>query len=99
VTAWWVLWGLVVVWLIAWQTRRALCEASEHVRIITAAERTHDVGPDALRLLQDLDAHLDTYATQLAGLYKPSISPDPVLAAGCDRLHTAIRDHREEGTP
>jgi hypothetical protein len=62
-------------------------------RDVIAAAR-HDVGPDNLRLLEDLDAHLDAYAAQIAGLYEPLVSPDPVLAAGADRLWDAIRDEQ-----
>lgn len=51
-------------------------------------EQRHDVGPDALRLLQELDVHLDEY-----------VAADPELAAGFDRLRDAIRDHRTEDTP
>lgn len=48
----------------------------------------HDVGPDALRLLQELDTHLDEY-----------VAADPELSAGFDRLRNALREHRkEEGT-
>jgi hypothetical protein len=44
----------------------------------------HDVGPDALRLLQELDVHLDQTAAR-----------DPELAAGLHRLHAAIHEARE----
>lgn len=52
-------------------------------------DRTADVGPDSLRLLQELDAHLDDY-----------VAADPELAAGFDRLRDALREHRqqEDGT-
>ena len=53
----------------------------------------HDVGPDALLLLQDLDAHLDAHAAQLAGLYERLGPPDPAWAAGCERLWDAARAH------
>jgi hypothetical protein len=61
----------------AWQVRRTWL-----------AHRTQqpDVGPDALRLLQELDAHLDEY-----------VLADPELAAGFDRLRTAIRDEQQNG--
>lgn len=49
---------------------------------------TADVGPDALQLLEDLDAHLDAY-----------VAADPELAAGCARLWDAIHDHRTEDNP
>lgn len=103
-TAWWVLWALIVVWLAATVTRRVRREASNVDRIIADAQRTrvldgirHDVGPDSLRLLEDLDRHLDTYADQVAGLYEPMPSPDPVLAAGAHRVRAAINDQRKEG--
>ena len=65
------------------------------VRALVGQQVVHDVGPDALRLLQDLDAHLDQYSTQLAGLYERVGSPD--LDAGCDRLREAIRDEQNRG--
>jgi len=46
--------------------------------------RRHDVGPDALRLLEDLDKHLDAFALD-----------DPEVAAGLARLHAAVRDDRQ----
>lgn len=52
------------------------------------------VGPDSLRLLQDLDAHLDQHFTQLAGLYERVGPPTFDLDAGCDRLRQAIRDEQ-----
>lgn len=76
---WWVLWGSVAVALV-WQVRRALNEPLERDRIVaearlraeqlfgTGPEPDHDVGPDALRLLEDLDAHLDRQFAPLAGL-------------------------------
>ena len=54
----------------------------------------HDAGPDVLLLLQDLDAHLDAHAAQLAGLYERSGAPDPAWDAGCERLRDAIRDEQ-----
>ncbi len=45
---------------------------------------THPVNPKALRLLEELDAHLDDYVTA-----------DPELAAGFDRLRAAIRDEQQ----
>ncbi|KOG21769.1 hypothetical protein [Streptomyces viridochromogenes] len=77
-----------------WQIGRARRVESERDRIIREAEQ-HDVGPDALRLLQELDAHLDAYAAAVHGLYEqPHISPDPVLAAGRERLWDAVRDNQ-----
>ena len=60
-------------------------------------ETVHDVGPDGLRLLQDLDAHLDAHAAQLAGLYERLGPPGPEWNAGCERLWDAIRDERQKG--
>lgn len=57
-------------------------------------ETAHAVGPDPLRLLQDLDTHLDAHAAQLAGLYERLGPPGPEWDAGCERLWDAIRDHR-----
>jgi hypothetical protein len=62
----------------AWQVRRAW---RDH-----RAQQQPDVGPDALRLLQELNAHLDEY-----------VLTDPELAAGFDRLRTAIRDEQQKG--
>jgi hypothetical protein len=44
----------------------------------------HDVGPDTLLLLEDLDAHLDEH-----------VATDPYLAAGFARLRAAVRDEQE----
>lgn len=82
-------------WL-ACRLRRA---AATRDRLIREACNSYQ-GPDSLRLMQDLDAHLDTYATQLDGLYEPPhIAPDPVLAAGVERLWDAIRDQQNGDTP
>ena len=47
---------------------------------------THDVGPDTLRLLADLDAHLDQY-----------LLDHPDVAAGFDRLRDAVRNEQPKG--
>jgi len=44
-------------------------------------DEQHDVGPDALQLLDDLDAHLDQFAID-----------DPEVKAGLARLNAAVRD-------
>lgn len=52
-------------------------------------------GPDSLRLMEDLDAHLDAYASRLAGLYErlgPPPGSDPMWEAGRERLWDAVRD-------
>lgn len=55
-------------------------------------ETAHDVGPDPLRLLQDLDTHLDTHAAQLAGLYERLGPPAGEWDAGLERLWDAVND-------
>jgi hypothetical protein len=72
-----------------------LCRAAGRAsRAEEAREETvHDVGPDALLLLQDLDAHLDAHAARLAGLYERLGPPDPPWDAGRERLWDAARDH------
>ena len=75
--------------------RPAKAQRAAVARALASEQVVHDVGPDALRLLQDLDAHLDQYSTQLAGLYERVGSPD--LDAGCDRLWQAIRDEQQKG--
>ena len=47
------------------------------------AEAMRDVGPDALRLLEELDAHLDTYLIN-----------NPDMADGFARLRQVIRDEQ-----
>lgn len=87
----------------AWQVRRALREPHKRDLIVAAAQGRmplltgvqHDVGPDALRLLEDLDAHLDQQFAALAGFYERLGPPD--LDAGCDRLRQAIRDEQRKG--
>lgn len=56
----------------------------------------HDVGPDSLRLLQDLDAHLDAQAARLAGLYERLGPPGSEWDAGRGRLWDAVRDHQNQ---
>jgi hypothetical protein len=50
-------------------------------------DRRHDVGADQLRLLQDLDKHLDHLAAN-----------DPEVKAGLARLDAAVRAEHEDGT-
>lgn len=84
------------------QLRRARAEESTKDRIIreslTPAPREPDwvyTGPDALKLLVDLDAHLDAYFAPMAHLFEPP-DADAELVAGCDRLRDAINEHRKE---
>ena len=86
------------VWLAVCLYRREQRRPLERDRIIAAA-RQHDVGPDSLRLLQDLDAHLDAYFAQLSHLFEelgPPPSQDP-MAAGLDRLRDAIHNDQQKG--
>jgi hypothetical protein len=82
---------LLGVLLVRRERRRPL----ERDRIVREARARHDVGPDALRLLDDLDAHLNEYAATVAGLYEP-VGPD--YSARCARLRAAIRDE-QNGDP
>ncbi|MFS8200512.1 hypothetical protein ACLVWQ_17720 (plasmid) [Streptomyces sp. CWNU-52B] len=85
----------------AWRVRSALRGPLERARLIAdATARTaddgHDVGPDALRLLEDLDAHLDGYFARVSHLFEELGSP-PVDPAGLDRLRAAVRDDQPKG--
>ena len=83
-----------------WVICRLRGAASTRDRLIREAHERADSyeGPDSLRLMQDLDAHLNAYAAQVTGLYEqPAVAPDPVLAAGRDRLRDAIRNDQTEG--
>lgn len=85
----------------AWQVRRALREPLDRDRIIAEAHRRtapdgHDVGPDALRLLEDLDAHLDGYFARVSHLFE-ELGPPPIDPAGLDRLRAAVRDDQQQG--
>lgn len=53
-------------------------------------------GPDSLRLLQDLDAHLDPYFDRLAHLFE-ELGPPPAKCGGPDRLLRAVRDEQQNG--
>jgi hypothetical protein len=70
---------------LVWQHRRDHAKPDPRSRRITEASTRHDVGPDALRLLEDLDAHLDEY-----------LLANPEVAAGFDQLRDAINEHRKE---
>lgn len=83
-TAWWVLWALIVICLATVMTRRALREASERTRIILAA--THR--PDSETSWGTDNALQDECELMWA-------TPIPT-DADFDRLRQAIRDHRED---
>ncbi|MFE9764649.1 hypothetical protein ACFYPC_08980 [Streptomyces sp. NPDC005808] len=56
-------------------------------------------GPDSLRLMEDLDAHLDRHFAELSGLYERLGPPDldPEVQAGLARLHDAVRPEQQDG--
>jgi hypothetical protein len=66
-------------WLIRRKTVRAESERDRAVRENTV----HDVGPDSLRLLKDLDLHLNLYLVD-----------HPDVAEGFARLRQVIRDEQ-----
>jgi hypothetical protein len=67
-----------------WYIRRAAVRG-ETARDLAAREATvHDVGPDPLRLLKDLDLHLNLYLVD-----------HPDVAEGFARLRDAIRDEQK----
>lgn len=67
-------------WLIRRKTVRG-----EMARDQAARENTvHDVGPDSLRLLKDLDLHLNLYLVD-----------HPDVAEGFARLRQAVRDEQK----
>jgi hypothetical protein len=96
--------SLVGALVCAWQVRRALREPLERDLIVAAARRRavllnevkHDVGPDALRLLEDLDAHLDDYYARLSHLFE-GLGPPPSHVTGLRRLRQAVRDEQQKG--
>lgn len=61
----WTVTALTVAGVWARRAWRAETEREQPTREATQ----HDVGPDSLRLLQDLDAHLDAYAATVADYY------------------------------
>jgi len=88
----------------AWQVRRILREPLERDLIVAAARRRaallnevkHDVGPDALLLLEQLDAHLDAYYARLSHLFE-ELGPPPPHLTGLQRLRQAVRDEQQKG--
>lgn len=96
IAVWWALWGVAASALV-WQIRRALRHEAMQDQPVRAAGQ-HDVGPDALRLLTELDAHLDAYFARLSHLFEelgPPPSPDP-MEAGRQRLMDAVRDNQNQ---
>lgn len=77
--------------------RHATGRESTRDRIIREAHEP--AGPDALRLLEDLDTHLDTYSASVRGFYDDSLLAltGPELDASCDRLRAALRDEQRKG--
>jgi len=91
----------VAIWR-ASRTRRVRRADGERARVIAVgdirgsfAPVVHDVGPDNLRLLEDLDAHLDQHFARVAALYERVGPPGPDLA-GLDRLRQAV--HGDQNT-
>lgn len=72
--------GVPAVW---WQVRAARREESQKDRIVREAT-VHDMGPDSLRLLKDLDLHLNLYLVDHRD-----------IAEGLARLDQAVRDHQK----
>lgn len=58
----------------------------------------HDVGPDALRLMQEMDRILDAHMARLEGLFEELGPPayDPTWEPHEERLWDAIRDDRNQ---
>ncbi|MFI8294472.1 hypothetical protein ACIGCZ_00845 [Streptomyces nigra] len=84
------LYTAIAVHLLRRECRRPL----ERDRIIADSYQ----GPDSLRLMQDLDAHLDAHFAKVAGLYE-RLGPPPALdpmAAGCERLRRAVSDEQQK---
>jgi hypothetical protein len=75
-------------------TLGALACAWQAIRAWRADDR-HDVGPDGLLLLEDLDAHLDAHFARVAPLFE-ELGPPPADPDGFDRLRAAVREQREE---
>jgi hypothetical protein len=80
-----------------WRIRRAARADSERDRIVAEAEAVARgewvyTGPDSLRLLEDLDTHLDAYHAQLAHLFEELGPPPAELKA-----RHVIPEQREDG--
>ncbi|MGW4759570.1 hypothetical protein [Streptomyces chartreusis] len=77
---------------------RACRDPRPKARDIISAARDSYEGPDSLRLMQELDAHLEAYFARLAHLFEelgPPPGRDP-MDAGRERLLDAVRDERGE---
>lgn len=61
----------------------ALVDRAHRCAELAKTADPYAVGPDALRLLEELDTHLDDY-----------VAADTELAAGFDRLRQAVRDEQ-----
>ncbi|MEU0427884.1 hypothetical protein ABZ235_30620 [Streptomyces canus] len=86
--------------LAAYGIYRAVCAYEERLarKQATAAlgADQHDVGPDALRLMKDLDEHLDAHFARLAPLFEQLGPPsaDTGWEAGQQRLRDAVGDEQ-----
>jgi hypothetical protein len=79
---------------------RAVCAYEERLARKQAAAALgadqHDVGPDALRLMEDLDEHLDAHFARLSPLFE-QLGPPPAdkgWEAGQQRLRDAVGDEQ-----
>lgn len=65
-------------------------------QVVAVFEDEHDVGPDALRLMEDLDDHLDAHFARLSPLFE-QVGPPPSAfgwESGQQRLRDAVRDEQ-----
>lgn len=70
----------LLAWLLLWIMRGDKTARAERAALADLgplagpglAEDGHDVGPDALRLLEDLERHLKAYGAAVADLYDTS---------------------------
>jgi hypothetical protein len=69
-----------------WYIRRATVRGEIDRDRIARENTVHDVGPDSLRLLRDLDLHLNLYLVD-----------HPDVAEGFARLRQAVRDEQSKG--
>jgi len=81
--------------LVVWR----VCREPRPKKRNTTTAAQHDVGPDNLRLLQDLDAHLDEYVCEDPDLWDAFGRGGnwDVFNPGLDRLRDAIRDEQQNG--